>query len=225
MTEIYLGLVSPRRQLNPTHCTGVTEGLPVIIVSSNIDLCGGHGDLTLGGPMDATVAQRRQLEAAIGGDAAAFEALATESRAMIWSVCLRITGNAFDAEDALQRTLSAAWRGMPQFRREYSFGTWIYRIAANAASAIVRSRGTKFEVDESYSQERDFAEHLAEADLVQRTLNGMPAELRVALVLRELCDYTYAQIADYQGVGVPVVKSRIARGRQAFEDAMSSGLS
>ncbi|TLM82962.1 RNA polymerase sigma factor [Pseudarthrobacter sp. NamE2] len=174
--------------------------------------------------MDATVAQRRQLEAAIGGDATAFEALATESRAMIWSVCLRITGNTYDAEDALQSTLLAAWRGIQQFRREYSFGTWIYRIAATAALAVVKSKGTKpLEVDESYSPERDFAEHLAEADLVQRTLNSMPTELRVALVLRELCDYTYAQIADYQGVGVPVVKSRIARGRQAFEAAITSG--
>jgi RNA polymerase sigma-70 factor (ECF subfamily) len=139
--------------------------------------------------MDATVAQRRQLDAAIAGDKGAFEALATESRAMIWSVCLRITGNTFDAEDALQDTLSAAWRGIQHFRREYSFGTWIYRIAANAALAIVRKRRpTEVEVDETYSPERDFAEHLAEADLVQRALNTMPTDLRVALVLRELCD-------------------------------------
>jgi RNA polymerase sigma-70 factor (ECF subfamily) len=175
--------------------------------------------------MDATVAQRRQLEAAIGGDASAFGTLATEARAMIWSVCLRITGNTYDAEDALHDTLLAAWRGIQQFPREYSFGTWIYRIAANAALAIVRSRrSTEVEVDGTYTPERDFAEHLAEADLVQRTLNTMPTDLRVALVLRELCDYTYAQIADYQGVGVPTVKSRIARGRLAFEAAVTSGL-
>lgn len=176
--------------------------------------------------MDATVAQRRQLDAAIGGDARAFEALVTEARAMIWSVCLRITGNAYDAEDALKDALLTAWRNIQQFRREYSFGTWIYRIAANAALAVIRSRrATEVEVDETYSPERDFAEHLAEADLVQRALNSMPTDLRVAFVLRELCDYTYAQIADYQGVGVPTVKSRIARGRQAFEAAMTTGLS
>lgn len=174
--------------------------------------------------MDATVAQRRQLEAAIGGDATAFEALATEARTLVWSVCLRITGNTYDAEDALRDTLLAAWRGIQQFPREFSFGTWIYRIAANAALAILRSRGDReVEVDETYSPERDFAEQLAEADLVQQALNSMPSQLRVALVLRELGDYTYAQIADYQGVGVPVAKSRIARGRQAFEAALSSG--
>ncbi|MDQ0616759.1 RNA polymerase sigma factor [Arthrobacter globiformis] len=176
--------------------------------------------------MDATIAQRRQLDAAIGGDVRAFEALVSESRAMIWSVCLRITGNTYDAEDALRDTLTAALRGIQQFRREWGFGTWIYRIAADSALAILRSRRSQeVEVDETYSPERDFAEHLAEADFVQRALNTMPADLRVAFVLRELCQYTYAQIADYQGVGVPTVKSRIAQGRQAFEAAVTSGIS
>lgn len=176
--------------------------------------------------MDATVAQRRQLDAAIGGDAGAFEALATESRAMIWSVCLRITGNTYDAEDALQDTLLAAWRGIQDFSRKYSFPTWIYRIAAKTALAKTRSRrSAEVEVDEAYSPERDFAEHLAEADFVQRALNTMPPELREAFVLRELCDFTYAQIADHQDVGVPTAKVRIAMGRRAFEAAVTSGSS
>lgn len=176
--------------------------------------------------MDATVAQRHQLDAAISGDSRAFEALVTESRTMVWAVCLRITGNTYDAEDALQDTLLAAWRSIGKFRRECSFGTWIYRIAANAALGIIRSRqNTEVEVDENYAPDRDFAEQLAEADLVQRALKTMPTDFRVALVLRELCDFTYAQIADHQGVGVPTVKSRISRGRQAFEAAVTAGVS
>ncbi|WP_202129043.1 RNA polymerase sigma factor [Pseudarthrobacter sp. ATCC 49987] len=171
------------------------------------------------------MAQRQLLDAAIRGDEKAFEALVTESRTMIWSVCLRITGNTYDAEDALQDTLLAAWRGMGNFRRESGFGTWVYKIAANAALTIVRARkSTEVEVDETYSPERDFAERLAEADLVQQAMKTMPADFRVALVLRELCDFTYAQIADYQGVGVPTVKTRISRARQAFEAAVTSGV-
>lgn len=174
--------------------------------------------------MDATVAQKQLLDAAIRGDAKSFEALATQYRTMIWSVCLRITGNTYDAEDALQDTLLAAWRGMARFRRESGFGTWVYRIAANAALGIVRSRrSTEIEVNDAFAPERDFAEKLAEADLVQQTLKTMPVDLRVALVLRELCDYTYAQIGEYQGVGVPTVKSRISRARQAFEAAVATG--
>jgi len=173
--------------------------------------------------MDADVAQMQLMDAAIGGDARAFESLASKHRTMIWSVCLRITGNTYDAEDALQDTLLAAWRGIGRFRRDASFGTWIYRIAANAALAVSRARrSTDVEIPEYLTTDRDFAEKVAASDLVQKTLKGIPEDLRVALVLRELCDFTYAQIAEYQGVPLATVKTRINRARRAFEQALSA---
>jgi RNA polymerase sigma-70 factor (ECF subfamily) len=172
--------------------------------------------------MDADGTHMLLMDAAIEGDAHAFESLAAQHRTMIWSVCLRITGNTYDAEDALQDTLLAAWRGIKRFRRDSSFGTWIYRIAANAALAVVRARrSTDVEISEVFVPERDFAEKLAATDLVQQTLKSVPEDLRVALVLRELCDFTYAQIADYQGVPLATVKTRINRARHAFEQALS----
>lgn len=172
--------------------------------------------------MDADGAQMLLMDAAIAGDPRAFESLAAQHRTMIWSVCLRITGNTYDAEDALQDTLLAAWRGIGRFRRDSSFGTWIYRIAANAALAVIRARrSTDVEISEVFAAERDFAEKLAATDLVQQTLKSIPEDLRVALVLRELCDFTYAQVADYQGVPVATVKTRINRARHAFEQALS----
>jgi RNA polymerase sigma-70 factor (ECF subfamily) len=171
--------------------------------------------------MDADGTQALLIDGAIGGDAHAFESLVAQHRTMIWSVCLRITGNTYDAEDALQDTLLAAWRGIGRFRRDSSFGTWIYRIAANA---VIRARHTTdVEVPENFAPERDFAEQLAAADLVQQTLKFLPEDLRVALVLRELCDFTYAQVAEYQGVPVATVKTRINRARHAFEEALSPG--
>lgn len=137
---------------------------------------------------------------------------------MLWSVCLRITGNTYDAEDALQNTLLAAWRNIRAFRGESGFSTWLYRIAANAALAVIRSRKATDElVDTLVSPERDFAEQLAAADRVQALLKSLPEDFRVAIVLRELCDFTYAQIASYQGVGVATVKSRISRARKALQ--------
>ncbi|MDQ1058394.1 RNA polymerase sigma factor (sigma-70 family) [Arthrobacter globiformis] len=174
--------------------------------------------------MDADPARMLLMDAAIGGDARAFERLAEQHRTMIWSVCLRITGNTYDAEDALQDTLLAAWRGIGRFRRDSSFGTWIYRIAANAALAIIRARRSTDEISEAFAPERDFAEKLADADLVQRTMKSIPEDLRVALILRELCDFTYEQVAEYQGVGLATVKTRINRARHAFEQALTTGI-
>ncbi|MHA7191935.1 RNA polymerase sigma factor [Arthrobacter sp. MDT2-16] len=168
--------------------------------------------------------QSALLAAAKSGDGKAFEALVEQHRAMLWSVCLRVTGNTYDAEDALQDTLLAAWRNLEKFRGDAGFGTWVYRIASNAALAIVRSRrATDIEVPENLAVERDFAEQLAAADVIQQALKAIPEEFRVALVLRELCDFTYAQIAEHQGIGVPTVKTRISRARRALEAAASRG--
>ncbi|WP_205754675.1 RNA polymerase sigma factor [Pseudarthrobacter sp. NamE2] len=174
--------------------------------------------------MDAVQSQSVLVAAAREGDQKAFEALAAQHRTMLWSVCLRVTGNTFDAEDALQDTLLAAWRNIGGFRGESGFGTWIYRIASNAAMSIVRSRrDTALEIPENLVAERDFAEQLAAADVIQQALKSIPEDFRVALVLRELCDFTYAQIAEHQGVGVPTVKTRISRARRALEAAASAG--
>lgn len=170
--------------------------------------------------MDACTDQTLLL-AAKDGDSRAFEALVVVHRSMLWSVCLRITGNTYDAEDALQNTLLAAWRGIANFRGESGFSTWLYRIAANAALAVIRSRKTTEELaDNLVSRERDFAEQLAASDQVQAMLKSLPEDFRVALVLRELCDFTYAQVAAYQGVGVATVKSRISRARRILESAL-----
>ncbi len=74
------------------------------------------------------------------GDQHAFAELVGRYRNNAWGVCLQITGNHTDAEDALQETLVAAWRNLDKFRGESRFNTWLHRIAANAALAVLRRR-------------------------------------------------------------------------------------
>lgn len=157
------------------------------------------------------------LAAARGHDADAFAVLMARHRPVMWAVCLRVTGNAYDAEDALQDALLQTWRALTTFRGDSAFGTWVYRIATNAALGVTRRRRPTQELSEDQRGDRDFAESVAAADLVQRALKQIPEVFRVALVLFELCDYTYEQVAEYQGVGVQTVKSRIHRGRRALE--------
>jgi RNA polymerase sigma factor (sigma-70 family) len=162
------------------------------------------------------------VSAAAQGSSQAFEMLATSHRAMIWSVCLRVTRNTHDAEDAVQDTLLAAWRGVGKFRGESDFGTWLYRIASNAALSVVNKRRTaEAGIPEELEVQRDFAEQVASCDVLRRALRSMPEDFRLALVLREFCDFTYAQIAEYQGVEVATVKSRINRGRKALKAALA----
>lgn len=160
------------------------------------------------------------LRAARVGDAEAFATLVTRHRSLLWAVCLRVTGNAYDAEDALQDTLFQAWRGLHSFQGRSAFSTWLYRIATNSSLRVIRRRRDTLPLPEDQRSDRDFAESVADADVVQHALRQVPEHFRVALVLFELCDFTYEQIADYQGVGVQTVKSRIHRGRRALAQAV-----
>lgn len=163
------------------------------------------------------------LERAKSGDERAFAALVTPLRNRLWGICLRTTGNHADAEDALQDALIAAWKHLGTFRGDAGVATWIYRIAAHSALAIVRRRRdvTTFDDLEIVDPRRDLDDDIADRDLVQRALETLPEHYRVAVVLREFGDLTYEQIAEHQGIPVQTVRSRINRGRKALAAAIT----
>jgi RNA polymerase sigma factor (sigma-70 family) len=162
------------------------------------------------------------LRRARAGDERAFVELITPNRNAIWAVCLRITGNPHDAEDALQETLVAAWRNLDRFRSDSRFSTWLYRIASNAALAVIRRRPDIADAEQAVSGRRDHADAIADAERVQQALLQLPEQFRVALVLRVYGDFTYDDIAAHQGVPVQTVKSRLSRARTLMQDLLGA---
>ncbi len=164
------------------------------------------------------------LAAARGGDSRAFDALLAPYRDKVWGVCLRTTRNSTDAEDALQDALIAVWHNLAAFRGDSSLGTWLYRIAANAALALVRKRrDLSYDGIEGFDvvdDSRDFTEGVADRDRVQEALRGIPEDFRVALVLREYGQLSYDEIAEHQGILVQTVKTRINRARSMVATAL-----
>ena len=161
------------------------------------------------------------VRSARAGDQAAFAALVQRHRRRLWSVCYRITENSFDAEDALQDCLVAAWHHLDSFRGESGFGTWLYRIAANAALAVTRRR--RPEVPEDHAPPvvaADFSQSVVDDAVLADALRRLPVAYRAAIMLRVVGDLSYAQIAADQQVNVQTVKSRISRGRALLRDAL-----
>ncbi|WP_436495886.1 RNA polymerase sigma factor [Actinokineospora sp. HUAS TT18] len=156
------------------------------------------------------------LTLARAGDSTAFADLVAGYRDPVWAICLRLTGNHADAEDAMQDALLAAWQHLDGFRADSRFGTWLYRIATNAALGLLRKRRA-VPVDpadlELPGLVTDHAERVAETDRVQRAFEQLPEPFRAALVLREYGGLSYEQIAEHLGVGVQTVKSRLHRAR------------
>ncbi len=163
------------------------------------------------------------LDRARLGSPQAFADLVSRHRGAAWGVCLRITGNPHDAEDALQNALIAAWHHLDRFRGDARFSTWLHRIAANAALAVVRSRRDipgHHQLPDRGSPVDDFAAY-DESDRIQAALRRIPEDFRVAFVLREYGGLTYDEIARHQGIPVQTVKSRLNRARRAVAELLT----
>jgi RNA polymerase sigma-70 factor (ECF subfamily) len=152
---------------------------------------------------------------------AAFDDLFAALREQVFAVCLHVTGNAADADDALQETFLAVHAGLPRFRGESRLATWVHRIAVRAAiRARSRQRAT-VDVHEEEPAARgsdpvlagEFATRLAAA------MDRLSAEHRVVISLFAADGLKHAEIADILGVPEGTVWSRLhaARKRLAQE--------
>lgn len=170
--------------------------------------------------MDRTE-QAELVARARDGDGAAFAALVEPAKSRAWSVCLRITGQPSDAEDALQDALTSAWQNLDKFREDAQFSTWLYRIASNAALSLVRKRRDQpTELEDNAWISPDPTTAVDTTDRVQRALAAIPENARAILVLREYGDLSYNEIADTLGVSVQTVKSRLNRARAAVAERL-----
>ena len=131
-----------------------------------------------------------------------------------------MTGNAADGADATQEALIAIVRGLDRFDGRSTFGTWAYRIAVNASLDEMRRRRRRpaDSLDQSDRERPEASVDASDGAVVDRlalgpALAALPEDFRAAVVLRDIGDLDYAEIAEVLGVAVGTVKSRIARGR------------
>lgn len=159
----------------------------------------------------------------------------------VYAVCRRITGSDADAADAAQEALMAIVRGLSKFDDRSSFSTWVYRIATNASLDELRRRrrrpvlpgssGDSGGSDSAIDHDPRLAdpdgergiELVADRELLEQALRQVPEEFRLPLVLRDVGDLDYAEIADSLGIPLGTVKSRIARGRAALAQIVRAG--
>jgi RNA polymerase sigma-70 factor (ECF subfamily) len=163
------------------------------------------------------------VTAAQGGDRNALDQLLRRHYDRIHGVCRRIAGTTRDADDACQEALIKIVRNLPSFDGRSSFGTWAYRIATNASLDELRKRsrrpGLQLVDDSAVGEDPvdvDAAasvEQVGDRLLLDRAMEELPDELRAAVVLRDVADLDYAEIAEVLDVPVGTVKSRISRGR------------
>jgi RNA polymerase sigma-70 factor, ECF subfamily len=163
------------------------------------------------------------------GDREAFERIYRRYSSFVYTVALRITRNAEDAQEVTQDVFIRVHRGLRTFRFQSSFKTWVYRIAVNAALTAYRraSRHQKHRVEDEEIVEQ-VAVAPAQADAmdagqvkarVEAMLETLPAEQKACLIMRELEGCTYDEIALSLGIPLNTVRTRILRARRALFEA------
>jgi RNA polymerase sigma-70 factor (ECF subfamily) len=163
------------------------------------------------------------VTAAQAGDRGALDTLLRRHYDRIHAVCSQIAGSTRDGDDAAQEAMISIVKGLGRFDGRSTFSTWSYRIATNAALDELRRRGRRPALraatdDDAPSEPPDGSAHHAiesvgDRMVLRAALAELPDEFRVAVVLRDVGDLDYAEIATVLGVPVGTVKSRIARGR------------
>ena len=164
------------------------------------------------------------VAAAQRGDGAAMDQLLRRHYDRAHAVCRRIAGSTRDADDAAQEAMIRVVRNIDKFDGRSAFGTWVYRIATNTALDELRKRKRRpqFHVvddDGDLPEPADefahrYIDDVADRITIDAALAGLPEEFKAAVVMRDVGDLDYAEIAEALGVPVGTVKSRIARGRR-----------
>ena len=172
--------------------------------------------------------EQELVRAAAGGDTEAFERLVRTYENKIYHLALRMCGSSEEASDIAQEAFLAAWRGLPSFRGEANFATWLYRLTSNAAIDYLRrqkkERGDMSLDDEDLGLDavdtgpgpQDAAERTEVRSVVAAGLQELSEGHRQVLVLREIQGLSYEEIADVLEVDLGTVKSRISRARTAL---------
>ena len=166
-------------------------------------------------------------------DPAAPEMLVDTYGDRVYRLTYRITGSNEDAEEATQDALWTAARKISSFKGESQFGSWLYRIAANAAYQKLRSRKSKsheialddvlpaldadgihFEpMDDWAPRVDDNAVNGELREVLEKAIEELPADYRTALVMHDIEGMPNPDIAETLGISLPAVKSRVHRSR------------
>jgi RNA polymerase sigma-70 factor (ECF subfamily) len=187
-------------------------------------------------PDDEALAAR-----AAAGDASAFETIVERYQARVYRLVCRLTSDT-DAADVLQETFLQIYRNLPSFRGDAKFGTWVYRIATNAALMHRRAARRRpadslemylpqFDADGTHvatpaelrvlSEADDHLDRQTLAEKARAAVAQLPEGCREAFVLRDLEEMSTAQVAHALGIEPAAVRQRVHRARLMLRGCLS----
>lgn len=174
----------------------------------------------------------REAQAASDGDLRPFEVLVNRYRQKVLTNCRYLTRASADSEDLAQDVFLKMFFGIPGFEHRSAFKTWVMRVKANHCLNWIKKKGGKTFVDvddpvveagEEALQVAPTAERATQAfderERIERVLDSMSDNLRIPLLMRDMDQMSYQEIAGELGLGLSAVKMRIKRARETFQQS------
>jgi len=190
----------------------------------------------------ADVEDLRLIASLRAGSECAYEDLIQRFQQPVYVLALRLLNDPSDASDVAQEVFLKVFRSIHNFRGQSTLKTWIYRItvneAHNARRWFFRHRRREVELDNSPEESRNWKENIPDGGrspfeeavhheqhaMIEAALDRINPIFREAVVLRDITDLSYDEIAEVLNVSLGTVKSRILRGREALREELAGSL-
>jgi RNA polymerase sigma-70 factor (ECF subfamily) len=182
---------------------------------------------------------------AAAGDAVAFSDLVVRHQDHIYGLAVRLLRDPAEAEEVVQEAFLVALEKLSTFRGDAAFGTWLHRVAANAALMRLRKKrrapdglveepveellprfdgqGHLIVQGPAHDWSKQADEQLADQQIrsaVQRAVQNLPEEYRIVFLLRDVEGFSSEAMAEQLGISVAAVKSRLHRARLALRQKL-----
>lgn len=173
------------------------------------------------------------IDQALTGDRSAFTELVRLHQDRLFASMLHVTGSPDEAEDAVQDAFIRAFLKLHTFQRNSQFFTWLYRIAFNSTLSRRRRKRPNISLDQfrevsgvefagSTPTVDDQMLRGEEVELVRDALQMVSDPHREVLVLREMQDHSYEDIASILEISIGTVRSRLSRARASLKTAIET---
>ena len=166
------------------------------------------------------------------GETEAFETLIRRHQKTIFNLVYRMLGDYDEAAEISQEAFLSAYRAIGNFRGEANFSTWLYRIALNHATTRRKSMNTRQQrnlpientepVSDPHPGPAETMEKKEIRERVQQALNSLEPDDATVILLRDLQDVPYEEVARVLEIPVGTVKSRLHRARQALKSELAA---
>jgi len=172
------------------------------------------------------------VKASQQGDQDAFALLVQRHQRRVFNLSLGMLQDEEDASEATQEAFLAAWQGLPSFRGEACFATWLYRITYHCCLRQLERRKRERALQAAMAAEQvlegmnkekqaeDFLEQRDRRAIVREQIEKLPAKYRVVLILRHLHEKTYEEMADILTIPIGTIKTHLYRARNLLKERL-----